>query len=237
MKKALSFIVIVAFVCTMLPMQTMAQMRPSSSRLFRSLSRVGEVLGESASGIYKTTATVNVRSNPSVGITSKVVGQQSAGVMATVVPNSATVVANGYSWINLDFVTGVDGWVAADNLILVAATPATPVTYTSADIDLFIKSIPQKITALQEIQNNPDAFKEKYQSGMVNMNHALISPDGSKKALQDNTVMCLTNIFGQGVGFVWSSYYQVWKYSNITYPNGCPSTVPSSGTLPFIIGV
>lgn len=165
MKKALSFIVIVAFICTMLPMQTMAQMRPSSSRLFRSLSRVGEVLGESASGTYKTTATVNVRSNPSVGSTSKVVGQQSAGVMATVVPNSATVVANGYSWINLDFVTGVDGWVAADNLILVAATPETPVTYTSADIDLFIKSIPQQIADLQQIVNNPEAFKKELSTG------------------------------------------------------------------------
>jgi len=60
----------------------------------------------------KTTDRVNVRQTPG----QRVVGQQVAGATG-IVTNQAPVVRSGYTWVFIDFDSGVDGWVATDFLI------------------------------------------------------------------------------------------------------------------------
>ncbi len=68
------------------------------------------------------TATVNVRST-AAGTS---VGTQPAGAVATVIggPTVAALSGTTYTWWDLNFATGVDGWVADTNLQAAPATPA-----------------------------------------------------------------------------------------------------------------
>ncbi len=61
--------------------------------------------------MYKTTARVNVRFNPTTWIGGTILGTQPLGAIGTVIPGTTTVNANGYTWVKLDFPTGADGWV------------------------------------------------------------------------------------------------------------------------------
>lgn len=124
---------------------------------------LGQVLGETTSSAqYKTTDMVNVRTLPSVGKASSIIAKQQIASIGTVVPGSTAVVADGYTWIQLVFSPVVTGWVAADNLLLMDTGNTTDEVSSTNIFDEYIKSIPQQIETLQQIQKNPDSIKDQY---------------------------------------------------------------------------
>jgi hypothetical protein len=86
------------------------------------------------------TATVNVRSTPA----GTALGTQLTGAVATVTGGPTAAVLNGVNvnWWNLDFTSGVDGWVGEDNLVISSAQPPTAPTVS-------LQASPTSITAGQ----------------------------------------------------------------------------------------
>ncbi|MBY0538512.1 DUF1996 domain-containing protein [Patescibacteria group bacterium] len=72
-----------------------------------------------------TTDTVNIRAV--AGTTGTLLGQQARGAIGVVRPNAA-VSANNFTWLNIDFASGVDGWVTAQFLAAAPTTTTSPVT-------------------------------------------------------------------------------------------------------------
>jgi len=66
-----------------------------------------------------TTNTVNVRHAPTEGIAGDVIGTQTVVSQGLVLEGPRTAELNGtsYAWVYVDFISGVDGWVAEVNLI------------------------------------------------------------------------------------------------------------------------
>jgi chitodextrinase len=77
----------------------------------------------------KTMATVNVRNKPSMTKSSKVLGTQSVGALGTVI--GGPTVNSGYTWWQVNFDSGKDGWVAANYLVL-ASTASASITQSLA---------------------------------------------------------------------------------------------------------
>ena len=96
----------------------------------------GQVLGDSVNTVsYKTTATVNVRANPSVGAAGTILGRQPAGSLATMEVGTSTVVANGYTWGKFIFTaTGLKGWVAMNSMTMIEQSN-TSIKYKTVPID------------------------------------------------------------------------------------------------------
>jgi hypothetical protein len=82
--------------------------------------------------------TVNVRATPNGAI----VGKQSAGATGTLI--GGPINANGYTWWNIDYTTGINGWTAEDFMqqASVSVSSNTLTTLTSS-------SLGQKIAALK----------------------------------------------------------------------------------------
>lgn len=69
--------------------------------------------GVSISATVITTERVNVRSFPL--LTAPRLGRQAPGSIGTVI--DGPINGNGYSWWNVDFTSGADGWVVGDYLV------------------------------------------------------------------------------------------------------------------------
>ncbi len=63
-------------------------------------------------------SSIRVRSTPATGYSNRL-GRQSIGAQGTVVDGPVT--ANGYTWWNVDFDSGVDGWVVGQYLTLLSS--------------------------------------------------------------------------------------------------------------------
>lgn len=69
-------------------------------------------------GRVETTDTVNVRRKPSISGKSQILGAQPNGSLGTIISGPST--ANGYTWWQVDFDTGADGFVAGAYLVPIA---------------------------------------------------------------------------------------------------------------------
>jgi hypothetical protein len=74
------------------------------------------------------TATVNVRATAA----GTLLGTQAAGAVATVIGGPVSAALNGttFTWWNLNFASGVDGWVGEDSLAASSVTPPPPPAVT-----------------------------------------------------------------------------------------------------------
>lgn len=91
----------------------------------------GPALPFASGNTVQTTANVNVRNTQTIS-TATLLGTQSNGSQGTLVEGPLPGIGNQYTWWRVDFNSGVDGWVGADNLKVIAeGTPGTsPSTYT-----------------------------------------------------------------------------------------------------------
>jgi fibronectin type 3 domain-containing protein len=80
--------------------------------------------------MYKTTARVNVRNNPTTWIGGSILGTQPVGAIGSVIPGTSTVNANGYTWVKLNFPTGADGWVVTRYLSVYNGSQTGKITNT-----------------------------------------------------------------------------------------------------------
>jgi len=91
----------------------------------------GPVFGISLGDRVQTTATLNVRSSAA----GTAIGQQSSGTQGVTIGGPTTAVLSGttYTWWNVDFDSGVDGWVAAEAGLssIAPTTPASPTPGTT----------------------------------------------------------------------------------------------------------
>ncbi len=84
----------------------------------------------------QTTGTFNVRQTPA----GTVLGTQSTGASGTVTagPTNADLNGTTYTWYDIDFDTGVDGWVASTGLSNLVVVPATnPVNSWAVGADVY----------------------------------------------------------------------------------------------------
>lgn len=179
---------------------------------------IGQVLGETIKAAqYKTTDTVNVRTAPSTSKTSSIIAKQVVGSVGSVVPGSTAVVADGYTWIHLTFSPVVTGWVAADNLILMDTGGTSEEIDTTNSFDEYIKSIPEQIETLQQIQKNPESIKDQYMTFgrylQTNEGQASIARGGSSFS-----VCTVTYNHPQHPGQAWYVQWQGYQ----TYSTGVP---------------
>jgi hypothetical protein len=97
------------------------------------------VIGDRA----KTTAKVNVRPTPSTS--KKPLGQQRIGAFGTVMNGPQT--GSGYTWWQINFDSGVDGWVVQDYLTKVTLAGATTVSTTNTTLISQLQSQLQDLMA------------------------------------------------------------------------------------------
>ncbi len=132
----------VAFVATTLSFVAM-----SSSFAFAQVTRTANFSrGDKVVVVTK----VNVRSTPN----GTIVGKQSTGTTGTLIGGPTN--ANGYTWWNIDYSTGADGWTAEDFMqqASVSIAPHTSVTMTSPSIGQKIAVLRAQLSAvLAQIQN------------------------------------------------------------------------------------
>lgn len=80
--------------------------------------------------VAPTTSVVNVRATPSVG--GVLLGTQAAGLLGTVIGGPTS--ADGYTWWQINYDTGADGWSAEEGFLILYVPPAgdtTPPTIPS----------------------------------------------------------------------------------------------------------
>lgn len=126
--------------------------------------------------MYQTTAKVNVRSNPTTWSTGVVLGQQAKGAIGTVITGTSTVVANGFTWVKLDFTTGADGWVVTKYLKYYDGSgartgDATTSTTARTSTDLSANSA----TALELLQQAARATTTKEANQLIQQAQALLA--------------------------------------------------------------
>lgn len=80
--------------------------------------------------VQVTSGTLNVRSTPSTSGT--LLGSQAVGVLGTVVGGPTS--ANGYTWWNINYDSGADGWSVEDNLTKTTTPTPTPTPAPTATL-------------------------------------------------------------------------------------------------------
>ncbi|HEY5040662.1 MAG TPA: glycoside hydrolase domain-containing protein [Verrucomicrobiae bacterium] len=94
---------------------------------FLALIMTNNIFAVSLGDRVAANGTVNVRPSPAG---TPVSGQQSSGSLGVVIggPQTATLSGTSYTWYDVNFDTGVDGWVAnsGSSIGLTVVTPATP---------------------------------------------------------------------------------------------------------------
>ena len=119
-----------------------------------------DVLAISLGDRVQTTATLNVRASAA----GTAIGQQSSGSQGVTIggPTTATLNGTSYTWWNVDFDSGVDGWVAAEAglIAIVPAFPTSPkqltgMTHSNGVISFVLKG-PVGSTYVIEVASNLD---------------------------------------------------------------------------------
>lgn len=96
--------------------------------------------------VYKSLS-INVRS--AAGTASAVLGSQATGALGKIV--AGPVNASGFCWLNVNFDSGVDGWVAGSNLRVSTASNVVPNTNTPTTITCKNFSIGDRIFAKRDL--------------------------------------------------------------------------------------
>jgi beta-glucanase (GH16 family) len=115
--------------------------------------------------VQVTNATLNVRATPDTAGT--LLGQQTTGALGTVV--GGPTAQGGYSWWNINYDTGVDGWSVEDYLAKYTAPPP-PATTTAPDL---------VVTSVTALPANPTVGQAVTFSAVVKNQGTAATPAGT----------------------------------------------------------
>ncbi len=127
------------------------------------VSSVAALIVLSGASVALAGSTANHSTNDKITVVTKVkvrgtangtqLGTQSAGSIGTII--GGPIVEGGYTWWNIDYSTGVDGWSAEDFIQMANVAIYTPKTSATAQVasaasasDAVIASLQAQLTAL-----------------------------------------------------------------------------------------